>query len=69
MFQFLVNGTMVTDKPRFSHRGVLLDTSRHFIHKDIIKQNLVIPTLNKYSRLKGNSGIIGYNKSMGKKEC
>ena len=46
-FQFLVNGTMVTDKPRFSHRGVLLDTSRHFIHKDIIKQNLVNLSFNK----------------------
>ena len=31
----------ITDSPRFRHRGVMLDSSRHFLPVPIIKKNLV----------------------------
>ncbi|KAK8785317.1 hypothetical protein V5799_008318 [Amblyomma americanum] len=37
----VVNSGEVRDFPRFSHRGILMDTARHFLPVAIIKQNLV----------------------------
>lgn len=41
VLQFLVRKTYISDYPRFKHRGVLLDTSRHFLDKETIISNLV----------------------------
>jgi hypothetical protein len=40
-FQYQINSTYVSDLPRFSHRGVMLDSSRHYLSKKVIVMNLV----------------------------
>ena len=62
--QFLVNGTQILDSPRFTHRGILLDSSRwrtsccfflsldicrHYIAKSVIKDNLDLMEMNKFN--------------------
>ncbi|RCN35310.1 hypothetical protein ANCCAN_18828 [Ancylostoma caninum] len=39
--QYRVRTATVTDKPRFPHRGTLIDTARHFISLPVILQHLV----------------------------
>lgn len=36
----IINETNVYDRPRFPHRGLLIDTARHFLPKHIIKAQL-----------------------------
>lgn len=36
-----INATSISDFPRFPHRGILLDTSRHFLPVKVILANLV----------------------------
>lgn len=49
--EFLVNIVSISDVPRFSHRGVLVDTSRHYQTINVIKQMLDAMELNKMNVL------------------
>ncbi|XP_061656143.1 beta-hexosaminidase subunit beta isoform X1 [Phyllopteryx taeniolatus] len=44
-----VNFTEISDFPRFAHRGVLLDTSRHFLPVKVILDNLETMAMNKFN--------------------
>ena len=47
LFKILINCTEITDYPDFPHRGLLLDTSRHYIPVNVIKQTLEAMAINK----------------------
>ncbi|XP_054612822.1 beta-hexosaminidase subunit beta isoform X2 [Dunckerocampus dactyliophorus] len=44
-----VNLTSISDFPRFAHRGILLDTSRHFLPVKVILANLETMAMNKFN--------------------
>ncbi|XP_053303923.1 beta-hexosaminidase subunit beta isoform X1 [Spea bombifrons] len=44
---FLINKSQIADAPRFAHRGVLLDTSRHYLPLKTILLNLDAMSFNK----------------------
>ncbi|CAI9556023.1 unnamed protein product [Staurois parvus] len=48
---FLINKTQINDFPRFAHRGVLLDTSRHFLPLKVILKTLDAMAFNKMNIL------------------
>ncbi len=45
--QFIVYEVIIKDSPRFPHRGLLVDTSRHYIPVDVLQQNLDAMSYNK----------------------
>ena len=45
--QFTINATEIVDFPRFAYRGILVDTSRHYIPVDVLYQNLDAMSYNK----------------------
>ncbi|XP_060719583.1 beta-hexosaminidase subunit beta isoform X1 [Tachysurus vachellii] len=44
-----INKTDVSDFPRFAHRGILLDTSRHYLPLKVILANLEAMAMNKFN--------------------
>uniref|UniRef100_A0A8C1MBP2 Beta-hexosaminidase n=1 Tax=Cyprinus carpio TaxID=7962 RepID=A0A8C1MBP2_CYPCA len=44
-----INKTDISDFPRFAHRGILLDSSRHFLPLKVILANLVTMAMNKFN--------------------
>ncbi|XP_040197368.1 beta-hexosaminidase subunit beta-like isoform X1 [Rana temporaria] len=44
---FVINKTQITDFPRFAHRGLLLDTSRHYLPLKVILKTLEAMAFNK----------------------
>ncbi|PAA48748.1 hypothetical protein BOX15_Mlig005042g2 [Macrostomum lignano] len=42
-----INSTTIFDKPRFKHRGLLVDTSRHYLSMETLKTNLDAMEMNK----------------------
>ncbi|XP_036385950.1 beta-hexosaminidase subunit beta isoform X1 [Megalops cyprinoides] len=44
-----INKTEIADFPRFAHRGILLDSSRHFLPVKVILANLEAMAMNKYN--------------------
>ncbi|KAJ8396533.1 hypothetical protein AAFF_G00015990 [Aldrovandia affinis] len=44
-----INKTAILDFPRFAHRGILLDSSRHFLPIKVILANLEAMAMNKYN--------------------
>uniref|UniRef100_A0AAR2KDR8 Beta-hexosaminidase n=1 Tax=Pygocentrus nattereri TaxID=42514 RepID=A0AAR2KDR8_PYGNA len=44
-----INKTSISDFPRFAHRGILLDSSRHYLPLKVILANLVTMAMNKFN--------------------
>ncbi|XP_053196273.1 beta-hexosaminidase subunit beta isoform X1 [Scomber japonicus] len=44
-----INTTSISDFPRFAHRGILLDSSRHFLPIKVILANLETMAMNKFN--------------------
>lgn len=49
--RIFINETKIQDQPRFKHRGIMLDTARHFIPKDVILKNMEAMVMNKMNVL------------------
>jgi hypothetical protein len=47
--QYQINSTQILDHPRFTHRGVMLDSSRHYLSKRVILDNLDLMEMNKFN--------------------
>ncbi|XP_047481303.1 beta-hexosaminidase subunit alpha-like isoform X2 [Penaeus chinensis] len=46
---YVLNSTQIMDFPRFSFRGLMLDTARHFLPVSKLKENLDLMAMNKFN--------------------
>ncbi|CAD6191606.1 unnamed protein product [Caenorhabditis auriculariae] len=49
--KFRVRAASIADSPRFPHRGIMIDSSRHFLPVGVILQNIEIMAMNKMNVL------------------
>ena len=49
--QFKVKTTSLMDFPRFTYRGIMLDSARHFLPKSLILDNVDLMEMNKFNVL------------------
>ena len=47
IFQYQINATNIEDVPKFSFRGVMLDSSRHFLSMKVLIDQLDLMEMNK----------------------
>ncbi|OBS76984.1 hypothetical protein A6R68_16558 [Neotoma lepida] len=50
-YEFTISKSSITDTPRFPHRGILIDTSRHYLPMKIILKTLDAMAFNKFNVL------------------
>ncbi|CAM1322748.1 HEXB (predicted) [Pycnogonum litorale] len=48
-YQFQIEGAQILDFPRFGYRGLMVDTSRHFLSKRVILETIELMAQNKYN--------------------
>ena len=51
LVQYIVRTTMIMDQPRFTHRGVMIDSARHFLSVKLIYDVLDVMEMNKMNVL------------------
>ena len=49
MFQYQINATQINDEPKFAFRGVMLDSSRHFLSMKVLTDQLDLMEMNKFN--------------------
>ncbi len=47
----MINSTLVSDRPRFTFRGLMVDSARHFLSKSSILHTLDLMEMNKMNVL------------------
>ena len=72
MFQYQINATQINDEPKFAFRGVMLDSSRHFLSMKVLKDQLDLMEMNKFNafhwHLTGNCIVRLYMKNRWKQD-
>jgi len=48
-YAYQINATQINDEPKFAFRGVMLDSSRHFLSMKVLKDQLDLMEMNKFN--------------------
>ncbi len=49
MLQYQVNTTVIRDEPKFGFRAIMLDSSRHYLSKKVLLDQLDLMEMNKFN--------------------